>query len=168
VPRPLPFLLIALAACGGPTPRDAGTPRTERDSGDSAFMLVQARGHTAMGVDQYTSTHRFEPLPDGGRISLQRDPGDSAGVAKIRRHMRRIADAFGRGDFNLPGFVHGREVPGTAVMTAGRARIDYLVDTLPGGGQLRLITGDQSVLVAIHEFLNFQRHDHRAGDATDH
>jgi hypothetical protein len=121
-----------------------------------------------MGVDQYTSTHRFEPLPDGGRISLQRNPDDSAGVATIRSHMRRIAEAFGRGDFTLPGFVHDREVPGTAVMTAGRARINYVVDTLPGGAQLRLITGDPTILAAIHEFLDFQRHDHRAGDETAH
>jgi hypothetical protein len=122
-----------------------------------------------MGVDQYTSLHRFEPLPDGGRISLQRDAADSAGVAQIRSHMRGIAASFARGDFTLPGFVHDREVPGTVVMAARRSRITYAADTLPGGAQLRITTSDSSALAAIHEFLAFQRQDHRsAGHPAAH
>ena len=116
-----------------------------------------------MGVDQYTSTHLFQPLPDGGRIGLQRDTPDSAGRVRILKHMGEIALAFGAGDFALPGFVHAGEVPGTAVMAAQRANIRYAVESLPGGAALRLTTGDSSVLEAIHEFLAFQRRDHRAG-----
>lgn len=155
------LLLLALAACDHPA--RAGSPASStRDSTDSAFALLQARGHVAMGVDQYTSYHRFESLPDGGRISLQRDAGDTAGVAQIRSHMRRIQAAFARGDFALPGLVHARDVPGTAVMAARRSRISYVTDTLPGGGQLRLRTSDPSAIEAIHQFLAFQRQDHRA------
>src|SRR2546422_7561345 len=87
---------------------------------DSAFRALQDRGKTAMGVDQYTSVHHFDPLLDGGRIALQRDSADTTGVATIRAHLRRIAGAFARGDFALPGFVHARDVPGTAVMAAKR------------------------------------------------
>jgi hypothetical protein len=119
-----------------------------------------------MGVDQYTSAHRFEPLADGGMISLQRDPLDSAGVAQIRSHMQTIAASFKSGNFTIPGFVHDREVPGTGVMTAHRSSISYIVDTLPGGGRLRLTTADPVALAAIHEFLAFQRHDHRVGGAA--
>jgi hypothetical protein len=157
------LLLLAVAACADRPDRNGSPALTlARESADSAFALVQARGHAAMGVDQYTSSHRFEPLPDGGRISLQRDPGDSAGVAQIRSHMRGIAAAFARGDFALPGFVHDREVPGTAVMAARRSRISYTADTLPGGGQLRLKTSDPSAIAAIHQFLSFQGQDHRS------
>ncbi len=156
------LLLLALAACNRPA-RTGSLPLTSvRDSTDSAFAQVQARGHVAMGVDQYTSYHRFESLPDGGRISLQRDAGDTAGVAQIRSHMRRIKAAFARGDFALPGLVHARDVPGTAVMAARRSRISYVADTLPGGGQLRLRTSDPSAINAIHQFLEFQRQDHRS------
>ena len=157
------LLLMVLGACVDRPARD-GFPalRLARDSDDSAFALVQARGHTAMGVDQYTSSHRFESLPDGGRISLQRGPRDSAGVAQVRSHMRGIAEAFGRGDFALPGFVHNRDVPGTVVMAAHRSRITYTADTLPGGGDVRLQTSDSSAIAAIHEFLAFQRQDHRS------
>jgi hypothetical protein len=115
-----------------------------------------------MGVDQYTSVHKFEPLPDGGRIVLQRDPRDTAGVSRIRAHMHRIAGAFGRGDFTLPGFVHAQEVPGTRAMRARGSLIRYTADTLPGGALLRLQSADTIAVAAIHEFLAFQRHDHRA------
>src|SRR5213594_363048 len=72
---------------------------------DSAFRALQDRGKTAMGVDQYTSAHHFDPLADGGRIALQRDSADTTGVVTIRAHLRRIAGAFAQGDFALPGFV---------------------------------------------------------------
>ena len=157
------LLLLVLAACTDRPARNGSSALTlARDSADSAFARVQARGHAAMGVDQYTSSHRFESLPDGGRISLQRDPRDAAGVARIRSHMSEIALAFERGDFTLPGFVHDRGVPGTAVMAARGSRIGYAADTLPGGGQLRLQTSDPTAIAAIHQFLAFQRQDHRA------
>jgi len=31
---------------------------------------MQSRGAHVMGVDQYTSAHVFEDLPDGGRVVL--------------------------------------------------------------------------------------------------
>jgi hypothetical protein len=165
-----PLLVLLLAACVERPADQASAARFRSDtSSDSAFARVQARGHTAMGVDQYTSAHQFEPLPDGGRISLQRDPADSAGVAQIRSHMDSIAVAFARGDFALPGFVHDRQVPGTAVMAARRSHIRYLAERIPGGGQLRLQTSDSAAIAAIHEFLAFQRQDHRtAGHGADH
>ena len=39
---------------------------------DTSFTAMQKRGEKAMGVDQYTSTHKFDSFPDGGRIELQR------------------------------------------------------------------------------------------------
>ncbi|HEY8195629.1 MAG TPA: hypothetical protein VIG04_01520 [Gemmatimonadales bacterium] len=156
------LLLLVLPACLDRPARSSSAQGPARDSTDSAFALVQARGQVAMGVDQYTSFHQFESLPDGGRISLQRDPGDSAGVAQIRSHMQRIAVAFTDGNFALPGLVHAREVPGTAVMAARRSEIRYVADTLAGGGQVRLRTSDSSAIAAIHEFLAFQRQDHRS------
>jgi hypothetical protein len=153
--RALLFLLGLLAACG---------ERPARNSPDSAFALVQSRGHVAMGVDQYSSSHRFEPLPDGGRITLQRDGNDSAGTVQIRSHMRMIASAFRRGDFALPGFVHDREVPGTAVMSQRRSQISYTTDTLPRGAQLRIRSADPVAVDAIHQFLAFQRQDHRVAE----
>ena len=115
-----------------------------------------------MGVDQYTSTHEFESLPDGGRIELRRDPRDSAGVAQIRTHLQEIARAFAAGDFSTPAFVHMRAVPGTDVMAARRAAIAYAYRALPGGGEVRIATADPEAVRAVHAFLAFQRADHRA------
>jgi hypothetical protein len=149
-----------------PETAERGGARRAAAAADTGFAAVQDRGQVAMGVDQYTSTHRFEPLPDGGRIELQRDVADSAGRARILAHMERIAAAFSAGDFRLPGFVHAREVPGTRVMAAERGRIGYEVESLPRGAALRLRTDDSVAIEAIHEFLAFQRVDHRAG--ADH
>jgi hypothetical protein len=157
------ILALGTLACERRPAAGSGGPLS-RDSADSAFALVQARGHRAMGVDQYTSRHQFEPLPDGGRITLTRDPADTGGGARIRAHMREIAASFQQGNFDLPGFVHDGEVPGTAAMRARRALITYTPDSALGGGQLRIRSRDSIAVAAIHEFLAFQRRDHRAGD----
>lgn len=154
------MVLSGLAGCLDQAGRARAPSGTA--SSDSAFAEVQARGHVAMGVDQYTSLHKFEPLPDGGRIALQRDTTDTAGVIQIRAHMRQIAGAFTRGDFTLPGFVHAREVPGTREMGARKSLIRFTADTVSGGAVVRMRSADSAAVSAIHEFLAFQRHDHRA------
>lgn len=135
---------------------------------DSAFRALQQRGQMVMGVDQYTSTHHFDPLPDGGRIALQRDSTDTAGVATIRMHLQHIAQAFAAGDFTLPGVVHDREVPGTRVMSARKTAIRYVFHPLPGGGEVRIVTRDTAAVRAVHEFLSFQRTDHRVEAGSEH
>jgi hypothetical protein len=134
-----------------------------RSAHDSAFAAMQERGRTVMGVDQNTSTHHFDALPDGGRIELQRDVPDSAGVVRIRAHLREIAVAFKAGDFSQPATVHMSDVPGTKVMAAKRALITYETHDLPGGAELRIRTRDPDALHAIHEFMAFQRTEHHAG-----
>jgi hypothetical protein len=129
---------------------------------DRGFAQLQARGKVAMGVDQYTSAHRFENLPDGGRIELQRDPNDSTGVRTIREHMQKIATAFSQGDFSVPGFVHADSVPGTATMRAQRSAIRYSYSPLPGGGEVRITTHDTAAVAAVHDFLGYQRDEHHA------
>ena len=131
---------------------------------DSDFAGLQQRGETAMGINQYTSQHVFEPLPDGGRIVLQRQQNDSTGEATIRAHMRTIAAAFSNGDFALPGFVHAMtDVPGTTQMKKLRAEIRYTERDISRGGEVVISTKNPDAVAAIHDFLAFQRMDHRAG-----
>lgn len=130
-------------------------------NGDN-FEALQQRGQVAMGVDQYTSTHKFDDLADGGRIELQRDTNDARDVATIRAHLKEVMAAFEKGDFKIPGFVHAQEVPGTKVMAARKSSIRYVYSDLPQGGHIRLFTSDPIALRAIHEFMAFQRKDHRA------
>jgi hypothetical protein len=135
-------------------------------SKDSAFGAMQARGKSAMGVDQYTSIHRFDDLADGGRIELQRDRDDSAGISAIRAHMRTIARAFAAGDFSTPATVHLAEVPGSATMRAKRSAIEYGVMDLPRGAALRIRSADREAVAAVHQFLAYQRREHRASGAV--
>lgn len=152
-------LAIALLACSG-----------EKHPGDdSTYAEVQRRGATVMGVDQYTSQHVFEPLPDGGRIVLQRDDStDTAGIATIRAHMREVAADFRAGDFSKPFQVHAMEVPGTKVMAVRRDAIAYTTRDLPRGAEVRITTADSVAVAAIHDFLAFQRSDHRAAEHMGH
>lgn len=136
---------------------------------DTTVAAVQARGAAVMGVDQTTSRHVFETLPDGGRIVLRRDDAtDTAAVRTIRAHLRAVAAAFARGDFADPRRVHGREVPGTAVMAARRAAIAYAVADRPDGAEVRIRTVDPEAVAAVHAFLAFQRDDHRAAGHEGH
>ena len=133
-----------------------------RSAHDSAFAAMQERGKAVMGVDQYTSTHHFDALPDGGRIELQRNAPDSAGVARIRAHLREIAVAFKAGDFSQPSTVHMADVPGTKVMAAKRDVITYETHDLPLGAELRIRTHDPEAINAVHDFMAFQRKEHHA------
>ena len=158
------LLLTVLAACTARPPAQEG--RQPGAQPDSTFTALQARGHVAMGVDQYTSTHRFDALPDGGRIELQRNQDDLNGVTQIREHLQQIARAFAAGDFSTPAFVHLREMPGAAMMARRKEVITYTFSPLPRGGQLRIATTDPEALHAIHQFMAAQRGDHRAGGHT--
>ena len=153
-----PTLYVSSAAAQRPTP-----PLHDHASHDSAFAAMQERGRRAMGVDQYTSTHHFDALPDGGRIALERDVDDSAGVQQIRAHIREIARAFKGGDFSTPAMVHLKEVPGAKTMAERRSLITYEPRDLPRGAELYIRTSDAQARRAIHDFLAFQRSEHHVG-----
>lgn len=160
-------LLAAAASCTkSPAPRADTTAAVHAAHGatnDSSFAGVQARGEGVMGVNQYTSQHVFETLPDGGRIILERpSESDTADIRTIRAHMHEIAAAFARGDFSAPGLVHAQQVPGTKVMAARAAALHYEAVDRPRGAEVRITTHDPESLAAVHEFLAFQRADHRA------
>jgi uncharacterized protein YjhX (UPF0386 family) len=129
---------------------------------------MQERGRMAMGVDQSTSTHKFDALSDGGRIELLRDVNDSLGVAQIRAHLRLIQHAFQAGDFSTPEFVHMQAMPGTAVMSKKRDVIEYVYHDLQHGGEVVMTTADAEALAAIHEFMEAQRMGHHASGAEAH
>lgn len=148
--------LMLLVACSG-----------SKDADD--FAAMQDRGRQVMGVNQYTSAHVFEDLPDGGRVVLDRaDGADTAAITTIRAHMRDIATAFRSGDFTKPFQVHAQTVPGTAVMSARRDAISYELIDRPRGGEVRIRSSDPAAVAAIHEFLEFQRSAHHAAGHETH
>lgn len=143
-----------------PKPDTAMSPAAH----DSAHAAMQQRGAEVMGVDQETSVHVFEALPNGGVIELQRAVDDSAGMRTIRAHLRGIAQAFAAGDFESPTYIHMTSVPGARVMAERRKNIRYDYRDLPRGGALRITTTDAVARKAIWEFIAFQRNEHMAGE----
>jgi hypothetical protein len=128
-----------------------GTGAVSAQTSDSAFVAMEELG-----------AHQFDDLPDGGRIQLLRDPADTAGTKAVRQHLEHIAGAFAKGDFTIPGQVHSStQVPGTATMTTRRKDITYRFRPLPGGGEVRITTRDPKALQAVHQYLAFQRREHR-------
>ncbi len=157
--RVLPYLVLSGSfACSGA--QSSPAPATAK--GDSSFAAMQARGKMAMGVDQSTSTHSFDALPNGGRITLLRNENDSLGIAQIRAHLRLIQHAFQAGDFSTPQFVHMQMMPGTAEMARLRNVILYSYRELPRGGEVVMTTRDSSAIAAIHAFMGAQRSEHHA------
>lgn len=156
----LPTCLLAQ----GTRPAPAAPPPFSHDSAHAAHAAMQRRGAEVMGVDQETSVHVFEALPNGGVIELQRAVDDSAGMRAIRAHLRGIAQAFAAGDFESPTYIHMTSVPGARVMAERRKDIRYDYRDLPRGGALRITTTDAVARKAIWEFIAFQRNEHMAGE----
>jgi hypothetical protein len=157
--RNVVVLTVVLVGC---TPNAAD--KSASQAADTAFTSMQTRGAMVMGVDQYTSAHVFEDLPDGGRVVLERDdPSDTAAIATIRAHMRDIAASFKQGDFLKPFKVHAGPVPGVPEMVQRKSAITYEVIDLRRGGEVRITSRDPVAIRAIHDFLGFQRTAHHAG-----
>lgn len=154
-------VLLVCIACK----QNGSSPSASSAAHDSSFVALQERGKMAMGVDQSTSTHAFDALPDGGRIELLRDANDSLGIAQIRAHLRLIQHAFQAGDFSTPQFVHMQTMPGTVEMGRLRSAIVYSYNDLPGGGEVVMKTRDSVALEAIHAFMGAQRSGHHATGA---
>jgi hypothetical protein len=161
----LRIMLLATALAAGACSRAAAPSSEHQSSTDSSFAAMQNRGKMAMGVDQNTSTHSFDVLPNGGRIELLRDVDDSLGIAQIRAHLRLIQHAFQAGDFSTPQFVHMQAMPGTAEMAKKRDVIAYSYHDLPRGGEVVMTTTDSEALAAIHAFMGAQRMEHHASGA---
>jgi hypothetical protein len=160
---PLRAVLAAIAAFAATACSHAARPSSATNgSSDSSFAAMQTRGKMAMGIDQTTSTHQFDALPNGGRIQLLRDANDSLAIAQIRAHLRLIQHAFQAGDFSTPQFVHMQAMPGTAVMAQKRDVIAYSYHDLPRGGEVVMTTSDAEALAAIHAFMGAQRTEHHA------
>ena len=78
----LPLLLLVLSVSARRATAQHSHAGMDSASHDSAYAAMQERGRVVMGVDQYTSTHRFDDLPNGGRITLVRNVDDTAAAAR--------------------------------------------------------------------------------------
>ena len=137
----------------------------QHDHGAMQHDAMNKRGDQGMGFSQEKTSHHFRILEDGGAIEVTaKDPKDKASVAQIRMHLRHIASAFAQGDFSVPMFVHDEKPAGVDQMKELRSELKYSFEELPSGGRVRIRSGNQQAVGAVHDFLNYQILEHRTGD----
>ena len=134
--------------------------------GHDHHRALNDRGKTFMGFDQEATAHHFIITREGGRIEVTaKNPRDVESIGQIRSHLRHIAEAFGKGDFELPMLVHGTTtVPGVAGMQAMKTSLSFVFEEIDRGGHVRITGASPDAIAAVHEFLRYQITDHRTGD----
>ena len=138
--------LLTLAACDASKQTPLGAPQP---------LTAQEADSGATG-DPMTAASQFVAQDDGGDIIVERQIHQDLGINQIRSHLLMVARSFARGDFAVPGFIHERPIPGTAVMADRADKIDYSIEDLEHGGVLHMRTGDPQALQAIHSFIAFE------------
>lgn len=124
------------------------------------------RGEAGMGFSRTTTSHHFLIQTGGGAIQVAvRDPKDTVGRDHIRRHLKHIAEAFTKSDFEIPMFVHDATPAGVPEMKRMRQIITYSFEETPNGGQVVIRTPNIQALAAIHKFLRYQIEEHQTGDS---
>ena len=155
----IPFArLLTLAAL-------AGAPAL---AGPAHHRGMDARGDKAMGFSHGATTHHFLLRPDGGVIQVTaNDAADTSSESRIRAHLSQVSANFAAGNFDLPTFVHDKVPPGVPEMQQLKKQISYQFEPIESGGRVTIRTRNARALVAIHDFLRFQIHEHETGDPLE-
>ena len=126
---------------------------------------LKKRGAAAMGFDQEKTTHHFLLAPDGGSIEVEAsNPSDDESRHQIRAHLKEIAAAFSRGEFDKPLATHSEVPPGVTTMRQRRKTIEYQYEETAAGGRVRISTADAKAKAAVQTFLRYQIREHATGD----
>ena len=173
-------MIVAAALCLIASVSNAGAQQTSSDqktaTQDSqtscamhdAHARMNERGEKGMGFSQTDTTHHFFLNSSGGVIQVEvKDSADVSDRADIRMHLMHIAQAFEKGDFDIPMFVHDTVPPGVPEMKKLREHIRYSFADTPNGGRVVISSTDKEALAAIHSFLLFQIEEHKTGDPAE-
>jgi hypothetical protein len=155
--------VTAVALVTGGSQQESDADRTERQA------LVAERGKTVMPFDLEQTTHRFTPTATGGIQDVVADHrGDSEQIGLLRAHLRKEAEAFGRGDFADPARIHGADMPGLAELRDGHDRIAVRYEERADGATLTYTTKDSALVDALHDWFEAQLGDHGAHAESGH
>lgn len=142
-----------------------GMPASSQSTPDCHSHDVDSRGDQAMGFEHTKTTHHFLLKHTGGVIRVEaRDATDESSRASVRRHLAHIANAFSRGDFQIPMLVHDQTPPGAEAMKRMKNSIHYQYAEIANGAEVVISSRDPKAVAAIQKFLRFQIEDHRTGD----
>ena len=114
-----------------------------------------------MPFDLDTTTHVFDPTSDGGvQTVVANDLSDEAEVELIRRHLKEEAEAFRRGDFSDPAFIHGDDMPGIDELSKHLGALDVRYREVEGGAEIVYSTPHPELVAALHVWFEAQLTDH--------
>ncbi|WP_229914449.1 aspartate carbamoyltransferase [Streptomyces capitiformicae] len=155
--------VTAVALVAGGSQQESGEDRSERQA------LVAERGKSVMPFDLEQTTHRFTPTATGGVQDVVADQsGDTEQIGLIRAHLRKEAEAFGRGDFADPARIHGADMPGLAQLRDGHDRTEVRYEERADGATLTYTTKDSALVDALHDWFEAQLGDHGAHAESGH
>ncbi len=127
---------------------------------DPAFAK---REREVMPFNLEATLHTFKNSSDGGtELVTAKNSKDSKNVKLIRSHLIKESKKFARGDFSDPAYLHGKDMPGLAQVSAGAkaGQIKITYSRLPTGAQLRYVTTDAKLVSAMHVWFDAQVNQH--------
>lgn len=136
----------------------------DHDQGnDSEEADFAEREQTVMPFDLNATLHVFEDTATGGvqRVVVT-NPDDTENIDLIRSHLAEEAQAFARGDFGDPSYLHGEDMPGLAdlKMAGKKGLLEVSYRDLPDGAELSYTSSDRAVVIALHLWFQAQVIDH--------
>ncbi len=161
------FLVVGLLAIGL-TPALRAQEEGGRQMTQKQMDEMNKRGDKHMGFDHLKTTHHFLLATNGGAILVEaNDAKDTKSREQIRGHLRHITVMFSEGNFEVPMLVHEKTPPGSEVMGRFKSEISYKYEEKERGALIRISTGNEEALQAIHDFLRFQIKEHMTGDSLE-
>jgi hypothetical protein len=127
---------------------------------DPAFAK---REREVMPFGLEATMHTFKNASDGGtELVAVKNAKDSKNLTLIRSHLTKEGKKFSQGDFSDPAYLHGKDMPGLAQVSAGAraGKIKITYSSLPTGAQLRYITKDAKLVKALHAWFEAQVNQH--------
>ena len=114
-----------------------------------------------MPFDLDDTTHVFRPTSTGGvQTVAANDPSDAQEVDLIRQHLAEETEAFQRGDFSDPAFIHGDDMPGIQKLSEHLGELEVTYSEVEGGAQIVYETVDPELVTALHVWFEAQLTDH--------
>jgi hypothetical protein len=135
---------------------------------DSHQNMVMEHGAQVMPFDQKQAMHMFLPSENGGVVEIVVHDMDATQIALVRSHLLQEAAMFTRGDYSDPAYIHGKTMPGLARLESSTSRMTVRYFETPSGAVITLASVDQDLVVAIHQWLAAQQHDHSSSSQMNH
>jgi|SRR5581483_10693689 len=123
-------------------------------------QVIRERSTHVMPFSMDAAMHTFAPTKTGGVMTIDVHDGDAQQIALVRAHLQKEAAAFARGDYSGPAYIHGKNMPGLAALSAGASRIRVRYAQTSTGAQIAFTTADRSLIAALHRWFAAQVADH--------